>query len=267
MVPVKDSEGSLLYLSELSYVKDTELISASMSAEQIVQAIKNIGLIPKAVIPTLLDSKGSAYIENMGYVLSGAEGWAWLDAKPENGGKRWNDPFLSGTKKYCQDLASELIKAGFEEVILSELRYPNFTDYDKTLLDSRIFAPDRYKALSELYSSIFSVSNKKAAVSINVKDLLDGFGKTYQKTSEILSDKSFSGKLYLTLYLSDFEKELKISEETTITLPADPVKKCEILIKKAAEYIKTNVTIVPVIRSEGLSGETLINCYKNLSAQ
>lgn len=267
LIPVKNTTGNLLYNSKVSYIKDTDLITGTMYASQIVGIVKSMGLTPKAVLPTLLDSKSSVYVEDSGYVFADGSGWSWLDAAADKGGKRWIDPFLSGTKKYYSDLSKELIGAGFEEVILSELRYPDFTDYDQRILDARNFASERYKALTTLYNSAFSASEKKASVSVNVKDVLDGYGKSYGRTAEILTDKSFAGTIYLTVNLSDFGTELKTGEDSSIKLSPDPVKKSEAIINKAVEYIGTNVTVVPVIRSEGLSAQALANCYKNLMAE
>lgn len=267
LIPVKNTEGYLLYSSSISYVKDTELIGGTMSASQIAQAAKSMGLIPKAVLPALLDSKSSSYVGDMSYTFANG-GTIWHDADPGRGGKRWNDPFKDGTKKYYTDLSKELTGAGFEEVILSELRYPSFSmGYDDKYLEAKYFSADRYKALTTLYNSVFSASDKKASVSVNAKDVLDGYGKSYGSTAEILTDKSFAGTIYLVVNLSDFDTELKTGDSTSIKLSPEPVKKSEALINKAMEYIGTNVTVVPVIRSEGLSAEALVNCYKNLMAE
>ena len=266
LIPVKTTAGDILYKSNISYIKDTALVTGTMSAEQIAGFAKSMGLTPKAVVPTMLDSRSPSFVEDTGYVFSDGSGWSWLDAAAESGGKRWVDPSQSGTKKYYADISKELIGAGFEEVIISELRYPDFADYDQSILDARNFKTDRYKALTSVYNSVFNASGKKASVSVNAKDVLDGYGKSYERTAEILADKSFAGTVYLTVNLSDFDTELKTGENTSIKLSPDPVKKSEGIIGKAIEYIGTNVTVVPVIRSEGLSDAALVNCYKNLMA-
>lgn len=265
LIPVKNTAGEFLYASSVSYIKDTDLIVGTMPAAQIAAAAKSMGLTPKAVIPTLLDCKSPLYAKDTGYMFTDGTTW-WLDNTPANGGKRWIDPALDGTKKFYSDLSRELIGAGFEEVVLSELRYPDFLDYDKTILDPRNFSADRYKALTAVYNASFSASGKKTAAAVNAKDVLDGYGKSYGRTAEILADKSFAGTVYLIVSLSDFGTELKTGDDASIALSPDPVRKSEALISKATEYIGTNVTIVPVIRSEGLSADALANCYKNLTA-
>lgn len=267
LIPVKDTTGNVLYASNLPDIKDTDLITGTMPASQIASMAKAQGLTPKAILPTLMDAKSSVYVKDTGYYFADNSEISWLDNSAENGGKRWIDPFLDGTKKYYGDLTKELKTAGFEEVIISELRFPAFTDYDRDhCLLPRNFEADRYKALTAVYNSVYTASDKKAAVSVNISDVLEGSGKTFGSTAEILTDKSFSGTIYLTLNLSDFGDELKTGEDTSIKLPSDPVKKSETLIGKAVEYIGTNVTVVPVIKSDGLSIQQLEACYRNLNA-
>lgn len=267
LIPVKNTDGNILYLSEISYIKDTDLILGSMTAAQIADMAQSMGLTPKAVLPTLLDSKSSVYVEDTGYTFADGSGWSWLDNAEDRGGKRWIDPFLSGTNKYYSDLSKELTAAGFEEVILSELRFPDFNSYDQSILNARNFTADRYKALTALYNTVFSACEKKASLSVNAADVLEGYGKSYGRTAEILTDKTFAGTVYLTISLSDFGTELKTGEDTSIKLPSDPVKKSEAIVNKAVEYIGTNITVVPIISSEGLSAQALANCYKNLMAE
>lgn len=267
LIPVKNTDGNILYLSDISYIKGTDLITGSMTAEQIADMAKSMGLTPKAVLPTLLDSKSPVYAKDTGYTFADGSGWSWLDNAEDRGGKRWIDPFLSGTSKYYTDLSKELAAAGFEAVILSELRFPDFNSYDQGILNARNFTADRYKALTSLYNTVFSASGKKASVSVNAVDVLENYGKSYGRTAEILTDKSFSGTVYLTVNLSDFGTELKTGEDTSINLSSDPVKKSETIVNKAVEYIGTNVTVVPIICGEGLSVQVLADCYKNLMAE
>lgn len=263
LVPMKDSSGNLLYKSNISYVKDTELVTGTLHAGQIASQIKGGGLIPKAVIPTLLDNNGPSYVENAGYRFAD-DSYFWLDAAAANGGKRWLDPFLDGTKKYITDLSRELKNAGFEEVILSQLRFPAFTSYDQGILDGKSFTADRYKALTALYSASETATSKKSSVAVDIKDVLAGYGQSFSGTAEILTDKSFAGTVYLTVNLNDFENRFEIGENKYMSLPPTASDKAEILINKAAEYIGTNVTIAVIIDTEGLSEEEVMECYRKM---
>ena len=266
LIPLKDDSGAILYKSQIDYITNVkELVTGTLSAKDIADAVKAKGLVPKAVIPTLLDKTSPDYVNDTGYYFADSPEISWYDASPDNGGKRWIDPFRAGSKKYYSDMVKELKDAGFEEIALSELRYPDLHDSDEPRLGSKFFAADRYKGLSELYQSCYNATDKKAAVSVNIKDVLDGKGQSFPKTAEILTDKSFSGKVFLTVNLADFGDSLELAQGDPLTLPKDAAKKAEALIGKASEYIGTNVTVVPVINGEGMSMEDLVKCYKEIT--
>ena len=265
LIPLKDADGRLLYSSKIEYIKDiAELTAGTLTAKAIADAAKDKDLVPKAVIPTLLDKLTPDYVEDTGYIFEEG-GYSWLDNSAAGGGKRWVDPFLDGTKKYYADIAGELKAAGFEEIVLSELKYPAFHDIDREYLAARNFSADRYKALTALYSICHSASDKAAAVSVNIKDVLSGKGQSFSGTAELLSDKSFSGKVFLTVNLTEFEETLEVADGDPVTLSKDAVKKAEFLIGRASGYLGTNLTIVPIISGEGISAETLAACYKGIA--
>ena len=266
LIPLKDDSGAILYKSQIDYIANVkELVTGTLSAKDIADAVKAKGLVPKAVIPTLLDKTSPDYVNDTGYYFADSPEISWYDASPDNGGKRWIDPFRAGSKKYYSDMVKELKDAGFEEIALSELRYPDLHDSDEPRLGSKFFAADRYKGLSELYQSCYNATDKKAAVSVNIKDVLDGKGQSFPKTAEILTDKSFSGKVFLTVNLADFGDSLELAQGDPLTLPKDAAKKAEALIGKASEYMGTNVTVVPVINGAGMSMEDLVKCYKEIT--
>ncbi len=263
LVPMKNKEGKLLYKSNINYIKDTELVTGTMPAGQISSVIKAGGLIPKAVIYTLMDNDAPSFVDNAGYRFAD-DSYFWLDAAAANGGKRWLDPFLDGTKKYAADLSRELKLAGFEEVILSQLRFPDFTSYDQTILDNRSFTDDRYKALTSVYSASYNASEKKSAVSVDIKDVLNGYGQSFSGTAEILNDKTFTGTIYLFIAPSEFENRLEVGENKFIGLSPNAPEKTETLIGKAMEYIGTNVSVSVIINDSALSEEETEECYKRL---
>lgn len=267
IVPLKKTSGDLLYRSNIEYIKDTELITGTMPANQIISLIKAQDMTAKAFLPTLMDANSASYVDDACYRI--ADGSTnWLDAAAAYGGKRWLDPFLDGTRKYYEDLAKELSNAGFEEIILSQLRFPNFVQYDQQLLDPRNFTSTRYTELTALFNAVNNASGKKSAVSMDIKDVLSGYGQSFGATAELLTDRSFTGTVYLMVNLNDFtENRLEIGENRYTGLSPVAEQKAMTLINKAAEYIGTNVTIVPVINAEGITSDELVKCYRQLTAE
>ena len=267
IIPLKQNSGDFLYKSNISYIKDTDLIKGSMPAGQIISAAKAQGLTAKALIPTLMDANSPSYAEDTGYRFAD-DSYGWLDAAAANGGKRWIDPFLDGTKKYYGDIAKELIGAGFEEVVLAQVRFPAFWDDDKKWLDARNFTETRYTELTAFYNSVYNASGQKTSVEIDINDVLNGYGESFESTAEILKDKNFTGTVYLRVNPDDFpENRLEVGENKFMGLSPDTVNKTKTLVNKAAEYIGTNVTVVPVIVTDGLTEEEVTGCYKALAVQ
>lgn len=262
IVTVKDLEGHLLYKSELADVKDTEIVTGSMTAEQIVSVIRSKGFTEvRALLPALYDKLAPIYVEDVCYRFAQGD-IQWLDGTPENDGKRWADPFRDGTRDYTARLAKELTEAGFDEVLLSQLRFPDFIAYDRSILDERNFADDRYTALTAVYTN----AGGKTAAAVDIEDVLAGCGESWISTAEILADKSFNGTVYLMIDVTAFGTTLATGEHSSINLSADPVQKVQTLVSKAAEYIGTGVSVVPVVESNGLSAEAVGKCYNALSA-
>ena len=267
IVPVKDGEGHLLYNSQMTIIRGTDLVTGTMPAGQITSAIRNKGFTSvKAMVPALYDRTTPQYVSDTGYRFAD-DSYAWLDATAANGGKQWVDPFRSGTKGYYSQLVRELIGAGFDEVLLSELRFPEFTTYDETILAPRNFTSTRYTGLTGLYTAVNSASSNKVAVAADIADVLAGYGNSFGGSAEILSDKSFTGTLYLTVNLSAFGTSLATGDNTKIDLPVDPAQKVKTLVSRAAGYIGTNVTVIPVVEANGLSAEALGKCYDALKAE
>ena len=260
VLPVKNQPGNLLYKTTVPAVKDSELITGTMTAPQIISVVKSQGLEAAALFPALHDHLTPAYVEDTGYWFAD-ESSAWLDNSPDRGGKRWIDPFRSGTAQFFSSLCAELKSAGFSEILLSDMRFPAFTEYDRTILNGKYFTADRYTALTSLYGKINTAVSGKAAVVITMSDLAAGGG-----SAEILSDSSFSGTVYLMFDPSSFGNSLKIGDKT-VGLPSDPSARSEALLEAASELISTNLTVIPLISSEKLPPNTLADCYEAVSAE
>lgn len=265
VVPLKDDTGNVLYKSDIDSLKNMQFNKGTLTAKEIADAVKAKGLVPKAQISALKDYQAPEYISGLSYFTVG--GYRWYDAMPEDGGRQWIDPHQEGAKKYCSDIVTELKSAGFEEIVMSNTRYPPFQYGDIKYLDPLYFDENRYTELVAVYDRCFDASGKAVAVGVDIKDVIDGKGQDFVGTAELLKDKSFSGKIFLTVNLSDFGETIETADGKQWTLPKDAAEKAELLISKASEYISTNVTIVPVISSAGISSQDLVKCYEKILAE
>ncbi len=265
IIPVKNDMGELLYATTIDNLKNTNLVKGTLPAGQIASMAKGMGLEAKALLPALRDHLTPASVLDTGYWFKD-DSYAWLDNYADRGGRRWIDPFRKGSSDYLSSVAKELTDAGFDEVLLSQMRFPVFKPYDQSILDGKYFTATRYTALTALYNNVNSADGGKTAAVINMSDLLAGYGKSYGDTAEMLSDSAFDGKVYLNITLSEFGNKLKISDKETIDLPADPAQKAKALMSKAEEYLGTKYTIVPVIAPENMNWEQVAKCYEVLDS-
>lgn len=132
-VTMKDDMGYVLYKTEIEGVKDSDAVKGKLTAKQVCDTIKGMGMTPVARINTLKDHTSGIFVGG-NYLITGDMG-AWHDAAPANGGKKWLDPFNANTVEYIAQMTAELSKAGFGRIVLANTIFPEFhpTDYSEYL--------------------------------------------------------------------------------------------------------------------------------------
>lgn len=132
-VTMKDDMGYVLYKTEIEGVKDSDAVKGKLTAKQVCDTIKGMGMTPVARINTLKDHTSGIFVGG-NYLITGDMG-AWHDAAPANGGKKWLDPFNANTVDYIAQMTAELSKAGFGRIVLANTIFPEFhpTDYSEYL--------------------------------------------------------------------------------------------------------------------------------------
>lgn len=128
MITLKNAAGNFLYKSEVAGIKDSQAIIGELTAKQIADAVIGAGMTPQARISTLRDPISGNYVADVKYMTS--DGYTWLDAAPDNGGKSWLSPFSENTPKYIADITSELAAAGFKKIIYADTVFPAFLNAD-----------------------------------------------------------------------------------------------------------------------------------------
>ena len=134
-VTLKNENGNFLYKSGLKSITTHDIITGTLSAEQICTAIKDAGFVPAARISTLKDRLcGYKDATDGGYRIAGS-GVTWHDDRDEKGGKPWLSPFKTQTLQFIGEVAEELSNAGFRHIIAANTMYPKFhiEDFDISL--------------------------------------------------------------------------------------------------------------------------------------
>ena len=251
-IPLKDASGVLLYKTEIDLLEDSDADGGTIPAAQLVSLAKSQGLEAAAIFPTLKDCTTPGVWDDSAYRFAD-DSYTWLDGRAEEGGKRWLDPFRTGTQEYFAAVAQELVRAGFNEILLTDTVYPAFLPYDKEILASHFFADDRYTALSDVVK-IFDDVISSVAVDVDLADLLGGF----TDSAEVLKDKSVLGDITvnITFTNSDFKNKITLSDEQEVEIGTDITKRIKTLFTEAQKLLPDS-TIVPVINTNGLSASDI----------
>ena len=125
-VTLKNETGNFLYKSEIKSLENNDIITGTLSAEQICKAISDAGFIPAAKISTLKDKLcGSRYATDGGYRITGS-GLTWHDNRVDKGGKPWLSPFRTQTLQFMGEITEELSAPGFKNIIAVNTMFPLF---------------------------------------------------------------------------------------------------------------------------------------------
>lgn len=125
-VVLKNETGNFLYNSAIKSLASRDIITGTLSAEQICKAIKDAGFVPAAKISTLKDRLcGYKDVTDGGYRIAGS-GVTWHDDRDEKGGKPWLSPFKTQTLQFIGEITEELSAAGFRHIIAVNTMFPKF---------------------------------------------------------------------------------------------------------------------------------------------
>lgn len=178
-VQLKNNSGFIKYASEIELLQGTEAVTGTLSAKEIAFILKEKGLAPIAVVSVLSDNEGCIINPDISYKVIDEADMSWLDYTGE-APVRWANPESSATAEYNRAVVDELLASGFSEVILTNVVYPDFQEYDRHYISAKYFESDRYKHLNNV---VFDGT----AVEVNASDIISG---QFTRTAEVLKNKS-----------------------------------------------------------------------------
>ena len=233
VIQLKDKNGYFRYKTAIESVADTDLMTGTMTLEEIMRVFNENNMVPIAEIAVLADEKGCETFTDMSYKCLDAPDTSWLDYS-ERPPKRWANPDKDATREYFANITGELGSAGFEHILLTDVIFPNFQNYDTVYIASKYFAPERYMML---YNVV------KAGNTIEMK-ASDVIGDEFGRTAEVLNDTSQlrNNKIALIISRSDLP--------TDSGYPADAKALVETVLS-LAEKKAGGLPIVPVIDGSG----------------
>ena len=194
LLTLKTDGGQFLYKTEVEAMRyATTNVVGTLSAKEIADIVKAQGMTAYAAVSTLKDPLTGDYAVNMRY--NTADGYGWLDAAYDNGGKSWLSPFEQDTINFMAGITSELAAAGFDRVVLCDVMYPMFKEVDYSYYLSNM--PQltdngaRAAALWNVVSACDSAAKSNGAEVMLQVDSDDVFAaELLGTTAEVFADKS-----------------------------------------------------------------------------
>ncbi len=223
---LKDDTGHLLYKSSVDTIKDnTTIVTGKLTAAQIVKICKEAEITPVASIATLNDHLIPKFVDGTGYRTS--DDWEWLDAAYDKGGQPWATPYSSATVTYLSKITKELSQAGFESIILKDVTFPNFGNYDYSLLPANLKESARTEKLVALINKCASTAAASHSfVNIDAANLLTLNKAYYKGTAEVWKNKDgiTGAGIVVTLDVNTLGTSLQISDSETLKVDKDIAK-------------------------------------------
>ncbi|MCL2088048.1 MAG: putative glycoside hydrolase [Oscillospiraceae bacterium] len=126
VIMMKDQNGNIHYQSanELA-VSRAAIVPGSITAAEIHSAVNQVQMRSIAMIHTLNDNLISTWASENTYLYQNNAGTTWYDRNPANGGRKWLNPYRTAAREYISSLAGELADAGFADILLYSVEYPN----------------------------------------------------------------------------------------------------------------------------------------------
>lgn len=261
---LKDEVGTVLYKSTLKTIAESTIVSGTLTTKQLADVCKAENMTSTAIVNTLRDRTAPTIINTAAYRWAD-DSYAWLDARAEDGGKQWLDPFRNDTISYISSLVKEINRGGIDNVVLSNTIFPAFTAYDKTILSAQFFNENRSAALANVVNSCSELGNT-VFVEVDLADVLNYSG--FVGTAEVLNRPLENVNLLLTFSKSSFSETLSTSETTSITLPTDISSLLRTLFGNLSQKSSSlqNLTIIPCIDSTGLSADEISQAISTLKS-
>lgn len=124
---VKDTEGNLYYQFANAQAKKVGYADGALSAADLtalIDLMKDHGLSPIPRLYAFNDNTAASVLADARIVPENNHSWAWYDGDPNNGGKKWLNPYSEAAHTYIGALAKELKEQGAYAVMLDGVQFP-----------------------------------------------------------------------------------------------------------------------------------------------
>lgn len=124
---LKDADGNLYYQFASAQAKKVGYADGALSADDLtalIDTMRECGLSPIPRLYAFRDNAAAKVLTDARVGLESNHSWAWYDGDPNNGGRRWLNPYSEAAHNYVGGLADELKALGAAAIMLDGVEFP-----------------------------------------------------------------------------------------------------------------------------------------------
>lgn len=253
-VVVKDADGNV-YFENAKASSYGAVTDSALDLESVVSKITENNMTPVAVMHAFSDPIAAQSRDNCYMYIDGSS--MWLDNSLANNGKPWLSVNSSSAKKYLYSLENDLLEAGFKQIIMKSVQYPDVRD------SSTIAFPDgsdnqaKQQTLADFANNAISRAQKQGASltvefdseSVAGKKTNIYFGSPLTVSADVISPVISSSSLKGTVTIG----------ETTVKKPLENLDDLLAAISEAA----SESDIIPIVYSSDKNADDIIEAIEN----
>lgn len=126
---LKDADGTMYYRFNSAQAKKVNSYAPNaLSADNLTalfDLMKDNGLQPIPRLYAFCDDLAAKVLTDARIGLDSNHSWAWYDGDPNNGGKKWLNPYAPAAQDYVSALVGELKTKGAAAVMLDGVQFPS----------------------------------------------------------------------------------------------------------------------------------------------
>lgn len=252
VAPLKDQDGLIYYQSAVCEAK--AMIENAVNAEELAKKIEDAGLIPIASVHTFEDRTATDKKKDNTFLLKGSTNTYWYNKSASQGGKPWLNPYKEAARSYNTAIVEELAKAGFREIILKSVQFPDVYSMSKAALPE---TPSFSDILNQYISEAKAAANKyQAKISVSYPSV--GYWKAQPVAFGGEAGGLDADRISPVIRLADYGNKLTIGESVL----DDPVNNADAALKMILNEIRVKTSskrpeIVPILSASEVN-EALI---------
>ena len=125
---LKDADGTMFYQFSATQAKKVNNFAPNaLSADALktlFEMMRECGLQPIPRLYAFCDDPAAKVLSDARIALESNHSWSWYDGDPNNGGKKWLNPYASAAQDYISALVNELKAQGAAAVMLDGVQFP-----------------------------------------------------------------------------------------------------------------------------------------------